>query len=122
MHEYSVGSAPLDRLLELSYVTNSLDQSLALMRTTFGIERWMETGIATVDLGAAKAARLKIAVAYLGPMLIELQEPVGCDVTWYRELLSDTGFAMRLHHLGFSAPDSGTLATLKHSESTHAIP
>lgn len=93
------------------------------MRTAFGIERWMEIGIATVDLGPGKAAHLKIAVAYLGSLLIELQEPVDGHVDWYRELLPDTGFAMRLHHLGFSAPDSGTLATLKHSlQSTHAIP
>jgi len=114
---------PLGRFLELGYVTSDLGAAMAAFRAEFGIERWMETGIATIDLGAGRTAQLKIAVAFMGRVLIELQEPIGGDVDWYRDVLPQQGFAVRLHHLGFGVPSAEALDAARDVlAGSHAVP
>lgn len=100
----AAAARPLERFVELGYVTNDLAQALRVFRTSYGIEGWMETGVASIELGGGRTASLKIAVAYVGHLLLEVQEPVAGEVDWYRSVLPPGGsFATRLHHLAFAA-------------------
>jgi hypothetical protein len=99
------GPAPLGGFSELAYVTNDLDAALALFRRCYGAAAWMETGVATIDLGNGRSARLRIAVGFIGQLLFELIEPVDGEVEWFRAVLPPGGaLAIRPHHLGFVLP------------------
>lgn len=107
-HLCAPSAAPmlLANFLGLGYVTNNLDQALALFDAEFGISGWLETGLVTVDFGAERIAQLKIATLFVGDTLFEVQEPVSGDVDWYCAALPSSGFAIKLHHLGFGPSDS----------------
>ena len=121
----AAATRPLGRFVELGYVTNNLSRALEVLRSSYGIDRWMETGIASIDLGGGRAAVLRIAVAYVGRLLLEIQQPVGGEVDWYRSVLpTDGSFVTRLHHLAFAADRPERLDQVRQSlvASGHSIP
>jgi hypothetical protein len=113
----------LSDFVELGYVTSDLDRALALFRSEYGIPDWLEIPNGEVDLGNGRTARLKVAVAYLGKTLIEVQQPLGGEDGWYREVLPEDGFAIKLHHIAFQVPSAEALTQRRADlAGDHAIP
>lgn len=106
---------PVERLADLfanvwqlGYVTTDLDRALEELGSRYGLEHHFRVptgdsvwetpnGILPFDAKFAMAAR--------GGLIVELIEPVGGEVDFYREALpSDGSYATRLHHLATFVP------------------
>jgi hypothetical protein len=80
---------------QIAHVTSDLERAMALFRKTFGLGDFLEMREHTNVTGA----RLNVALAYLGPTMIEIIEPLGGNDAIYRDVLPGDQFAIRLHHL-----------------------
>lgn len=103
---------PLAKFLQHGYVTSNLDEAMLhfaeLGVLNFSVRRNMES-----QLPGGKRAIVSVAIAWCGPLQIELVEPVSGDDSVFRDLLPAEGFALRLHHHGFLAPDPETFEALR---------
>jgi hypothetical protein len=91
---------PLSGLYQIAFVTTDLDQAMQLFSETYGIGRFrIKRDIPSAPGLPEMSAH--VAHAYVGPMMIELIQPVGGDDTLYREILPQHGFGIRPHHFGF---------------------
>ena len=95
-------------LWQLGYVSTDLDRAAELLRERFGLEHVMEvpTEGATFLVGDEPAEwRTRISMGARGGLIVEVIEPVGGEVDFYRRALPDDGsFALRLHHLATFVP------------------
>jgi catechol 2,3-dioxygenase-like lactoylglutathione lyase family enzyme len=103
---------------QLGYVSTDLDRATELLRDRFGLERVMEvpTEGATFLVGDEPAEwRTRIAMGARGGLIVEVIEPVGGEVGFYRRALPEDGsFALRLHHLAtFVEPGDDVWATIE---------
>jgi hypothetical protein len=93
---------------QIAYVTTDLDRGIELLRERFGIEHCVEvpTDGATFLRGDEPAAwDVRIAMGARGGPIVELIEPVGGEVDFYRRSLPDDGsFGFGLHHLATFMP------------------
>jgi hypothetical protein len=104
----------LQRLQQVSYVTNDLERALAVFRDVYGVHDFMDTGRVTFTMGSGEVVDFRVALAYVGEMQFEIIEPIGGDVECYREVLPQDGsFAIRFHHLSFRARSRDEIETLK---------
>ena len=87
---------------QIAYVTSDLDRGRDLLRERFGVEHCNEvpTAGATFLKGGEPAPwDVRIAMGARGGLIIELIEPVGGEVDFYRRFLPPDGsFGLRLHH------------------------
>ena len=91
---------PLSGLYQIAFVTTDLDQAMQLFAETYGIGKFrIRRDIASAP-GMPKMSA-HVAHAYVGPLMIELIQPVGGNDTLYREILPPDGFGIRPHHFGF---------------------
>lgn len=98
--------SPLNRFAELAYVTANFGAAKALFRDLYGVKEWMDAGVAQLPLGGGRTAQLRIAVAYVGRLLLEIIEPIKGEIEWFRSFLPAGGGLMRLHHLAFISNDA----------------
>lgn len=85
-----------DGLFQIAYVTSDLDAAIAAARARFGIRDMLRVrGIAH-----SPATSIDVALAWVGPWMIELIEPHGDGGSVYEALTVEDGALMRLHHLG----------------------
>jgi hypothetical protein len=88
---------------QIAYVTSDLDQGMEALRERFGVERCAEVPTAGATfLKGDEAAEwdVRIAMGARGGLIVELIEPVGGEVDFYRRFLPEDGSqALRLHHL-----------------------
>jgi catechol 2,3-dioxygenase-like lactoylglutathione lyase family enzyme len=85
---------------QLAYVTNDIDRALATFAATHGIEQFMELRALEYQTVADKQAKCNVALAYLGPVQVEVIQPLAGDVQVYRDFLpSDASFGLRFHHV-----------------------
>lgn len=93
---------------QLGYVSTDLDRANELLRERFGLEHIMEvpTEGATFLVGDEPAEwQTRISMGARGGLIVEVIEPVGGEVGFYRRALPDDGsFALRLHHLATFVP------------------
>jgi hypothetical protein len=91
---------PLSGLYQIAFVTTDLDRAMQLFAETYGISKFRIKRDIPSAPGMPKMSA-HVAHAYVGPMMIELIQPVGGDDSLYREILPPDGFGIRLHHFGF---------------------
>src|SRR5271156_5919403 len=88
-------SSPLS---QHAYVTSDFDEALRIFDETYGISRFLELRDYSLETAPGRAAILHIALAYAGPMQIEVMQPLsGDDETW-RRVLTKGGFELVFHH------------------------
>jgi Glyoxalase/Bleomycin resistance protein/Dioxygenase superfamily len=93
---------------QVAYVTRDLDRGMATMRDEFGVANCTEvpTDGATFLRGDEPVEwDARFAMGARGGLVIELIEPVGGEVDFYRRLLPEDGSpAPRFHHLATFMP------------------
>ena len=82
-----------------AYVTNDLDRALAIWRDEFGVPEFYVFENDTPGLVSSPDYRMKIALANVGGLEIELIEPLPGLAPMHAEVLPEDGsFAVRFHH------------------------
>ena len=90
------GATLFDGLFQVAYVTADLDAAVEAARARFGIRKMLRVrGIAH-----SPVTRINLALAWVGPWMIELIEPHGDGSSVYEALAVADGAPMRLHHFG----------------------
>jgi hypothetical protein len=98
----------LANVWQLGYVTTDLDRAMEVMAEQFGLRHCVKipTGGATFLAGEQPAEwEARFAMGARGGVIVELIEPVGGEVEFYRRFLPDDGsFAVRFHHFATFVP------------------
>lgn len=92
------------RFFQTAYVTRDLDAAMALFRARHGdVDYKVMEGQARPD--GIPAAAQRIALTYVGDVMIELIQPSLEIATIYDYALPDDAESMCLHHLGYLIED-----------------
>lgn len=92
-------SRPKARHSQNAYVTNDLDRAMAIWRDDFGVSRFHVFENDLPELVSSPEYRMRIALANVGGVEIELIEPLPGQAPLHAEVLpTDGSFAMRFHH------------------------
>ena len=90
---------PLFRFSQVSYATSDVEHAAAVLGSVYGIERFQIDRGSEVDSPAGKIV-IDVAQAFAGDLHVEIIQPAGGADALYREVLSQRGFSVRLHHFG----------------------
>jgi hypothetical protein len=99
---------PLNKAVQIAYVTNDIDRAREMFRADYGVERWLDlaamSGRQTVLINARNGPiEIRGMIAYVGAIQFELIQPVVDPERLYMDFLpADGSFSVRLHHLGFN--------------------
>ena len=94
---------------QVAYVTSDLDRALAVFRDDYDVPAFYVFANDTPGLTQSDGARLRIALALVGGVEIELIEPQGDSAPLFSAALpADGSFAIRFHHVAIRI--DGTLA------------
>jgi hypothetical protein len=90
---------------QVCYVTRDLDEGMKLLRTHYGVESIeVPTDGATFLVGDEPAEwDVRISMGARGGLIVELIEPVGGEVDFYRQALPADG-GLGFHHLASHMP------------------
>jgi len=98
----------LANVWQLGYVTTDLDRAMEVMAEQFGLRHCVKlpAGGATFLAGEQPAEwEARFAMGARGGLIVELIEPLGGEVEFYRRFLPDDGsFAVRFHHFATFIP------------------
>jgi hypothetical protein len=92
---------------QVAYVTRDLDEGMKLLRQDFGVESTeVPTDGATFLVGDQPAEwDVRVSMGARGGLIVELIEPVGGEVDFYRRFLPADGAAgLDFHHLATYVP------------------
>jgi hypothetical protein len=91
---------------QIAYVTRDLDHGMELLHERFGIESTeVPTDGATFLVGDRPADwDVRISMGARGGLIIELIEPVGGEVDFYRRFLPADGSGLGFHHFATYMP------------------
>jgi hypothetical protein len=95
---------------QIAYVTHDLKEAMGVLSDQFGVTGWrglnadyvVENTIMTPE--GEKSITMRVAIAILGNMTLEVLEPIAGETTIFTEMLVP-GQLLRLHHLGFRCND-----------------
>lgn len=90
---------PFRNFAQIAYVTTDYEQALGQFANHYGVSEWMHLPESEIEVGDGAVGRLKVGLAYVGDLQLELIEPCGGDDSVYRSSLPDNGFAVRFHHV-----------------------
>ena len=87
---------------QTAYVTNDMQQALAVFRDHYDVTSFYVFANDAPGMVQSDGAQLKIALAVVGGVEIELIEPQGHTAPLFSALLPDDGsFAIRFHHVAY---------------------
>ena len=100
---------PHARHSQVAYVTSDMERALAVFRDDYDVPSFHVFANDAPGLTQSDGARLKIALALVGGVEIELIEPQEGSAPLFSEVLpADGSFAIRFHHVAYRI--EGTLA------------
>src|SRR5690348_17197200 len=93
---------------QTAYVTNDLDQALDQFRRVYGVPEFlvMPTDMPAAYRGGPGRLNIRVALANLRGVQIEVIQALEGCVDLYREGLADDGFSLAHHHLAMRIPGS----------------
>jgi hypothetical protein len=87
---------------QTAYVTNDMEQALAVFRDQFDVPSFYVFANDAPGMVQSDGAQLKIALAIVGGVEIELIEPQGDTAPMFSAPLPEDGsFAIRFHHVAY---------------------
>ncbi len=87
---------------QTAYVTNDMEQALAVFRHQYDVPSFYVFANDAPGMVQSDGAQLKIALAIVGGVEIELIEPQGDTAPLFSATLpSDGSFAIRFHHVAY---------------------
>ena len=93
---------PHSRHSQLAYVTNDMERALAVFRDQYDVPSFHVFSNDAPGLVQSDGARLKIALALVDGVEIELIEPQGDSAPLFSDILpADGNFAIRFHHVAY---------------------
>jgi hypothetical protein len=102
--------ALMGEFFQLGYVTRDLERALALYRDRYGVADFLVFDTRDFAPPDSPGPFMQVALAYKGPVMIELIQPDPAAPGIYADALRDDG-GVNLHHLGYLVDDA-RLATL----------
>src|SRR6185369_14951139 len=84
-------------LFQAAYVTNDVVRAMAEFSSAYGIQRFLGPNPFELRSGG-QSMKIKTALAFVGPTMVELIEPDGGADGLYRDFLPKNDFAIRHHH------------------------
>lgn len=104
-----VGSGLLSREHSHSaWVTNDMDRALEVFAQRYGVREFR-----FIEGPMTGGGSIKVAFAWAGGQVLELISASGPGTEFYNDLLPESGFAIRFHHLGFIVHDEAAWRTLE---------
>lgn len=97
----------LTGFFQLAYVTTDLDQALAQIRATTGIQTFASLDMTPeiVWRGTKHALKARAALAWAGETMVEVIEPHGEEMAVWKRGLEGDGFRLAFHHVGVMVDD-----------------
>jgi hypothetical protein len=89
--------APIGEFFQIAYVTSDLERGIETFKT-FGMPEFQV--VKTRDFPNPGKPNLRLAMAYRGPVMIELVEPEADSLDLYKDALRSDG-GLNIHHLGY---------------------
>ena len=100
----------LGHVLHHAYVTSDIDEACRVMARRFGAHQFYRPDVQHMTLDDGRKMTLHNAHAFIGPIWLEIIQPIAGDVAIYRDWLPAAGgFAMRFHHTGVQIPSEDEL-------------
>jgi hypothetical protein len=97
----------LANFLQHAYVTTDIEYAKKMFARDFGVKDFFQFD-SSMELQTPRGlehAELKIALAFMGDLQIELIEPNATPgAKLYREVLPDSGYGLVLHHFAYWVP------------------
>ncbi|MEQ1882878.1 MAG: hypothetical protein ABL878_18130, partial [Burkholderiales bacterium] len=72
-------TSPIDQLrnlMQIAYITTDMDRVLGIFRNEYGITNVLDTGVIESVPTIGRPATLRVAMAYVGPMMFEAIQPI----------------------------------------------
>jgi len=89
---------------QLGYVTNDFERAIDLFRKLHELGPFKEMRELTIGARAGQSVTAHFALAFKDATQFEIIQPLDGDCTFYSDVLPDTAFAVRFHHLGHYYP------------------
>lgn len=90
-----------------AYVTTDIEHAKQVFAKDFGVKDYLQFD-SSLELKTPRGiehAELRIALAFVGELQIELIQPLGGPgAKLYREVLPETGYGIKFHHFAYMVP------------------
>jgi len=90
--------------LQQAYVTNDMDRACVMLGDKFGISQYMRMDNYPMYADSGDEMVISMAHCWVGSVWVEVIQPVGGAVDFYRSVLPAEGFGVRFHHVAIRTP------------------
>jgi hypothetical protein len=102
--------------VQFGYVTNDIDAAIASLSASCGVARWRRGNDIRLRVRADTHCTIKAALAYVGPTMIELIQPIDGDMSLYGTAVpGDEPGSIKLHHLAYGVTSAAEWDRLVHA-------
>lgn len=102
---------PTDNFFQLGYVTRDFEHAIEWFGAHQGVPNFLRLNLAEMAPPGVKAPNMLVALAYRGPVMIEIIRPDPEEPGIYGEALP-AGKGVVLHHLGYLVEDANRWANV----------
>jgi hypothetical protein len=102
--------------VQFGYVTDDIDAAIAKLSDSCGVSRWRRGNPIRLRVQADTSCTIKAALAYVGPTMLELIQPIDGDMSLFGPAMpkGERG-GIRLHHLAYGVRSQEEWRQLVHA-------